>query len=162
MQEVFYKTNFNLEWPVNDFDAAQNYLQEDNMTEYLLDSLHDDGKFSEDEIAKIKHIEWNLRDEQSGYILLTATEVLSNVMLDAISDWVSGQNSDGLGEGFEQQPFAEYIEENDYGYEDDEYYQEDNYHMASFDWQNNDYKFKRISTPNAIHESYHVKRIDEI
>jgi hypothetical protein len=44
-----------------------------------------------------------------------------------ISEWISGQNSDGLGEGFEQQSFAE-IEGDD---------ENDDWAMASFDWQTN-------------------------
>lgn len=155
MGTVYYKTNFNLVCPVNDMAEAQNYLQEDDMTKYLIDSLRYD-KVDEQEIAKISNIYWALRDEQSGYILLTTTDVLPMNVLDKISDWVSGQNSDGLGEGFEQQPFAEYRDEY---YDDEDEYSE--YNMASFDWETNDYKFKRVSSPHAIIEN-HVFRIDEL
>jgi len=154
MKEIFYKTNFSLEWPVNDFDAAHDYLVEEDMTVYLIDNLKYE-KVSEDEINKIVKIEWNLTDEQSGYILLITTDVLPMNVLDKISDWVSGQNSDGLGEGFEQQPFAE--TEDDY-YDDEDYDRE--YHMSSFDWKTNKYKFKRISNLNAVSEN-HILKIDE-
>ena len=56
------------------------------------------------------------------------------------------QNSDGLGEGFEQQSFASYEIEDDYncGYDEDEYI-EPEYVMASFDWETNDYEFTLVT-----------------
>jgi len=142
---IYYKTNFKLEHPVVDYYAARDYLLDDDMTKYLVDELHY-NKVKEEEIAKVQSIEWHLRDEQSGYILLTTTDVLPNNILNMISTWVSGQNSDGLGESFEQQDFAVYDED-------------DCYDMASFDWQTNKYQFKRVSSPYSITESYNTGEI---
>jgi len=160
-KEIYYKTDFKLEWPVNDLEAAQEYLLEDDMTKYLIDSLRDDN-VNEKEISKIKDIKWKLQNVQSGYILLTTTDILPNNILNMISEWVSGQNSDGLGEGFEQQDFAECIEEDGYYDDEDEYYEEDSYHMASFDWKTNKYQFRRVTSPYSLRENYHVMRVDEM
>ena len=150
-KEIYYKTDFSLECPVNDYNAAREYLLEDDMTKYLVDSLRDDN-VKEEEIMKIKNIQWKLQDTQSGYILLTTTDVLPNNVLSMISEWVSGQNSDGLGEGFEQQDFAEYNPEDYYSYDDE-------YCMASFDWKTNKYLFRRVSSPYSLRESYDLNRI---
>ena len=93
----------------------------------------------------ISSIKWNLTDIDSGNITFKANRELTNEELDWVSNWVSGQNSDGLGEGFEQQDFAnynvgEYDRYSDY-YDDSE----EEWVMASFDWQTNDYKFERIN-----------------
>lgn len=135
-----YRTYFKLTAPVNDFESAYKYLREDNMTTYLLDD--DRCKSCKDDIH---YIRWTLVDDESGYIDLETFRELSEEELDKISDWVSGQNSDGLGEGFEQQDFAYYLDEEfvdeDDSYEDDE----SNYIMSSFDWRTNKYKFELIS-----------------
>lgn len=70
---------------------------------------------------------------------------LTDAELKQLGDEVSGQNSDGLGEGFEQQPFAEGEREDDGYYDDnDEWVEEDDFVMVSFDWQTNDHVFTRI------------------
>ena len=95
-----YETSFNLEAPVNNFGAAQEYLDEDDMVQYLDESRCSAAK-------DIGSIVWILDDEQSGKIRVTAKRELTEEELDQLSDWILGQNSDGLGEGFEQQDFAE-------------------------------------------------------
>lgn len=146
---VTYRTYFHLTAPVIDFDDAKNYLSEDDMTVYL----NQDSRRPSSLQGAINHIEWILRDEQSGYIELEATRELDSQELEWISDWVSGQNSDGLGEGFEQQDFAyydvsEYNNGSRYSYYDDDDYEEDeeDWVMASFDWQSNAYKFELVSS----------------
>lgn len=133
---IRYETNFTLLEPVIDFDAATAYLAEDRMLDY----------FDDKSIAKkLESIDWVLSDEQSGKIIVLANEALSEDECAIISRWISGQNSDGLGEGFEQQDFAEYDENrfDEYGNKvniwdlDDDY--EENWVMASFDWQTNAY-----------------------
>jgi len=126
-----YGTSFTLTNPVNDYNAASDYLQADDMTQYLINDL-DYLDLSHLE-GKIKEIKWVLEDELNGYIILYTTEPLAQEDLDKISEWISGQCSDGLGEGFEQQPFAEVQ-----SYDGDEYDTD----MASFDWETNDYKLK--------------------
>lgn len=129
-----YRTYFKLEAPVSDISEAQDYLSEDDMTRYLK------GNYPEldDYIISIK---WVLRDEDSGYIELETNRAFTDDELSKISEWVSGQNSDGLGEGFEQQDFACYRDEN---YADEDDYYEDDYVMASFDWRTNEYKFELV------------------
>ena len=139
-----YRTYFKLTASVNDFEEARNYLSEDDMTQYLKEDYRCPSSLQ----GVVISIDWILRDEQSGYIELKTNRELDDKELEWISDWVSGQNSDGLGEGFEQQDFACY-NANDYNsyysdYEDED--SDDDYVMASFDWQTNDYKFELISS----------------
>lgn len=136
-----YRTYFRLEAPVNDISEARDYLSSDDMTQYMkydkrIPFFH-----------KINNIKWILTDESSGHIDLETSQELTDDELSNVSDWVSGQNSDGLGEGFEQQSFACYEDNDYYGYNEDEDYDdyEDNFVMASFDWRTNDYKFELIS-----------------
>lgn len=129
-----YRTYFKLEAPVLDISEAQDYLSMDDMTEILK------GHYPKlaDYIINIK---WILKDEDSGYIELETSREFTDSELSEMSDWVSGQNSDGLGEGFEQQDFACYRDEN-HDYEDD--YYDDDYIEASFDWKTNEYKFELV------------------
>lgn len=135
---VVYRTYFNLVAPVIDFEAAADYLSEDDMSVYL----KGDNRIPQSARDSVVSIDWILRDEQSGYIDLKSERELSTEELKAISNWVSGQNSDGLGEGFEQQEFAQYINEDDNDYDEDEDCYDNNYIMASFDWQSNEYLFE--------------------
>lgn len=138
---MIYRTYFKLDYPVLDINDAQEYLSEDDMTEYL----KDDNRISKSTRNNVTNISWILQDEQSGYIELETKVELSDLELMSISNWVSGQNSDGLGEGFEQQGFANY---QDYEYdvdEDDFGYDSNGWVMASFDWRTNDYKFELVS-----------------
>lgn len=97
-----YETTFRLEYPVNDEEAASEYLLEDDMITYLWSD--DRYNITKDMVTKV---EWLLEDDQSGIIRVYAKRELTDEELDQISKWISGQNSDGLGEGFEQQDFAE-------------------------------------------------------
>ena len=145
MKNYVYKTKFNLTNPVNDFDAAQEYLSDDDMSEYLKDDISGYDKAKCEALglhaSDIISIDWVLTSDQDGEIILTTNKELSPQELAHISSWVSGQNSDGLGEGFEQQAFAEIYDEDEYGDPDP-----DSYDMASFDWQTNDYLFKLVKT----------------
>lgn len=137
-----YRTYFKLEAPVNDLNDARDYLSSDDMTQYMKYDTR-----VKDFYHKIDKIEWILTDESSGHIDLETSQELTDDELSNVSSWVSGQNSDGLGEGFEQQSFACYEDNDYYGYNEDEDYDdyEDNFVMASFDWRTNDYKFELIS-----------------
>lgn len=148
-----YRTNFNLTYPVNDFDAAYSYLTEDDMTEYLLDD--DRG------CSKVESIRWELVDEQSGYIEVITNELLTDDEKKNISDWIRGQNSDGLGEGFEQQRFAEYQEEEDWYDEDEDEYYEGEWVSASFDWSTNPYRLTLIDPDDVKSDTKAPKKIVE-
>ena len=145
--DIKYRTPFRLVDCVTDLDAAQEYLTEDDMTEYLKEDLDDSCTYFKLPMAhlrdKIEHIEWHLTSENEGYIELITSEEIPQSELDQISEWVSGQCSDGLGEGFEQQDFANYENPDWCGNRYDEGDCEDMWVMASFDWQTNEYKFSR-------------------
>lgn len=137
-----YQTRFNLLAAVLDIDAAQAYLSEADMLEY----------FNNEAIKrKLKSIDWILEDDVSGYIEVIANEELSDDELEEIADYIKGQNSDGLGEGFSSQDFANY-DANLYNlsgeeireYEDDDY--EEDWIMASFDWESNDYALELVES----------------
>lgn len=134
-----YRTYFNLTNAVNDFEEARKYLTEDNMTAYL----KGDSRIPEDVRSVVDNIVWILKDIASGYIELIANRSLSTQELESISKFVSGQNSDGLGEGFEQQDFACYEDEGLVGYEGEEW--DNEMITASFDWQTNNYLFEKVS-----------------
>ncbi len=133
-----YRTKFSLEASVNDFEAARDYLKQDEMKPYL----KNDKRCSEETYSKIISIDWILKDESSGYIELKTESELTTDELDKISSWVRGQNSDGIGAGFSEQEFACYEDEGLTGYEGDNW--DNEYVMASFDWQSNEYKFELV------------------
>lgn len=108
--KYLYDTNFKLNAEVNDFDEASNYLTEDDMTVYL----KDDNDIPISVREAVVHIEWELLGNDYGKIHLTTTRKLDEKELEYISDYVKGQNSDGLGEGFEQQDFADHYDEDAY------------------------------------------------
>jgi hypothetical protein len=77
---------------------AQDYLTQDNMTKYLDEPLQ----------GVVEHIQWHLHgDGHKYYVEAFVNRELTDDELKQLADWTSGQNSDGLGEGFEQQEFAE-------------------------------------------------------
>lgn len=111
-----YTTAGSLTNPVNDLAAARAYLVQEDMSQYAPDGL------------PIHSICWDLTNDSSWKVTVVTERELTADESATLSDWILGQNSDGLGEGFEQQPFAE---EDD---EDDEYC----VIMSSFDWQANE------------------------
>lgn len=115
--KICYITDFTLSFPVNDIDAADEYLQDDVMLDYF-----DEGPLKD----KLISIEWYMKNDYQGYITVASTEELTREELDEISEFISGQNSDGLGEGFSQQDFAEV-----------DIYGEPQ--QATFDWEANEY-----------------------
>lgn len=135
-----YITNFNLTENVNNLIDAQYYLTENDMTVYLKNDIKDESFRN-----KIEHIEWDLRNEYSGIIKVITNDKLTDKESNFISEWIYGQNADGIGEGFEQQPFA-YYRDNSWNRADswDDDYEEGDYIMASFDWQTNEYKLEFV------------------
>lgn len=138
-----YQTTFYLLADVLDLDEAQAYLEEDNMLYY----------FDNEEIKrKLQSMTWHLVDCGSGYIEVIANEELSENELEEISEYIKGQNSDGIGEGFEQQDFASYDAAllNDRGEIDDSLLYDDDYEedwvMASFDWNSNYYVLELVES----------------
>lgn len=129
---LIYRTDFYLSHPVSDLEGAREYLEEDEMVNYA----RSDMRIPKSGRDKLEEITWLLTFEDHGYIRVRTNNYLTEKESKAISEWISGQCSDGLGEGFEQN-FT--WSDDDYYDEDDEYY-EDTYEMCSFDWQTNDYE----------------------
>ena len=134
-ETIVYSTNFYLTNPVNDFDAADEYLHEDDMTKYLKLDL----SLSAGARDKVTSIEWQMTTEEKGKIIVVANSCLSESESKEISEWISGQNSDGLGESFEGQDFACYQDRDYYDNWDEDWY-DDEYIVASFDWETNNYE----------------------
>lgn len=149
-----YRTKFNLVYPVKDYKDATDYLK--RSSRIVSNALKGDSSILGEDSSNVKSIEWVLEDEyypDNGYIELITYEKLEPSTLSKISEWVRGQNSDGLGEGFEQQQFAERIvgpdgeviepdkEENYYDLAEEEnsgY----SWEMASFCWKSDSYEFE--------------------
>lgn len=126
----FYLTNSLANW--DNYYDAKDYLAEDNMRKYLNEyNISDEG-----ELEKIKEINWVLEDFEGGKIYVKTSDNISAKTQTELSDWISGQNSDGLGEGFEQQPFAEIYDET-FSEDEDDYW--DSLEYCSFDWRTNKY-----------------------
>ena len=137
-----YRTSGHLKATVNDVAAAQAYLTQDDMTQYVAGD--EDIAFSD----AVLHLEWQLQGNGYDYhIVMFTRRVLTEAELKAMSEWCSGQNSDGLGEGFEQQAFAEIADEcgdcwncrNGYSCED-----ESSFGMCSFDWETNELPWVKV------------------
>lgn len=158
-----YETKFKLTHPVNDLEAARKYLTEDPMIQYLDDyDLQRAGdpksiRGLSFEDGHITAIDWDLQTAASGVIRVTANRELLPVELVALSSWIKGQCSDGLGEGFEQKDFATHFDQEGYnrdweefcntGDDDAEEIDEDCYYAeSSFDWRTNDYKLELVSS----------------
>ena len=120
---MIYRTTFKLLAPVTDVEKANKYLHEDDMTQFIDSDLED----------FVIHIEWNLTNTMQGYVEVQTSDIVSIDILERISEWIKGQNSDGLGESFEQQDFALHYHEDT-----------DDYSNACFDWYTNDYELKPV------------------
>jgi hypothetical protein len=99
MEKYLYRTYFDLSDNIPDehWMEARKYLDEDNMANYLPDELSE----------KIILIQYDLITNNKGFINIISNVLLTQEELIALKDELDGQNSDGLGEGFEQQEFAE-------------------------------------------------------
>lgn len=99
MEKYLYRTYFDLSDNIPDehWMEARKYLNEDNMANYLPDELSE----------KIILIQYDLITNNKGFINIISNALLTQEELIALKDELDGQNSDGLGEGFEQQEFAE-------------------------------------------------------
>ena len=142
MTQYIYQTDFYLMAEVNDYEDAKAYLEEENMLYFFYDSTFD---------SKLDSIYWKLDNEYSGRVIVTANQELNDLELKKLSDFILAQNADGLGEGFEQQDFANYDAAliDDYGNENSELAWADDYEedwvMASFDWKHNEYPLTLVS-----------------
>lgn len=126
-----YGCKFKLTNPVNDIRKAQKYLDDDYSSMLRIFNDETDEYGDNDPIIDWR---WYLKDENSGFFLYQTYRELTPVEIKNLGEVTLGQASDGLGEGFSQQPFALYDVEYNAGSYDDEY--EDTV-MAEFDWEDN-------------------------
>ena len=117
---VTYRAEGRLTNPVTDLQAARAYLDEPMETFLCWDDQVDLR-------AAVHTIRWDLISVSTWQVMVVTNQALDADQLTRLSEWISGQNSDGLGEGFEQQPFAEHEGEDD----------DDDWEMSSFDWGDN-------------------------
>ncbi len=115
---------------LKDVKLAQEYLMSDPMAQYLDPPLNE----------VVVRLQWHLdSDGYNYYIEAICNRELTDDELKQLASEVSGQNSDGLGEGFEQQDFATVYGDAD-RWGDAEYVG-----MCSFDWETNDSTFVRVN-----------------
>lgn len=107
------------------FGQADAYLQSDDMKQYVDEPLR----------QKLISVEWNLAGTDEGTIDVEANQELTDDELAELSDWIKGQCSDGLGEGFESCEFAQLYDYNPWG-------GEEWVGAVNFDWRRNNYKLR--------------------
>lgn len=114
-------------YPAN-VEAAQAYLA----------GYGDMASFVPDELGGVvTGARWFLGDDgYSWSVTIAASRELTEGEREELSAWIRGQNSDGIGEAFEQQPFAE-LDEID---EDDD----EGWCMISFDWASNKCELRKV------------------
>lgn len=149
MPTYTYSTPFEFTNPLPDgkaFHDARRYLDSSNVPTKDCPSMSYFLRKSVPEAEKLGlNVAWRLGSPEGGSIEVESPEELEPETLSKISRWISGQNSDGLGEGFEQQDFAIIDDGDDRSWDDDEDYDpydpwsDDGTECVSFDWQDNDY-----------------------
>lgn len=104
-------------WENCDYDISSEQLTEhqelleERMKEYQLNNGEGMEQFfdaNKDVQSKLKSIVWNFEKHDGKLYGVTTANLTGEIDDKGISDlknWISGQNSDGLGEGFEQQDF---------------------------------------------------------
>ena len=125
-----YRASGKLTEPVNDLSAARTYLKAEEMGGMTQFVKHASYPGLEE---VVHHIEWDLLNEDAWQVTVVTHHELTPAQSAGLSEWISGQNSDGLGEGFEQQPFAEHGSDND-----------EEWSTSSFDWLHNPCTLKLI------------------
>ena len=101
---LLYKTDFKLSAPIKeeDFEIAFNYLVEDEMANYVDDEVKEN-------LISMRYV---LTQLDRGTVFIVAKRELTERELEILKQEIEGQNSDGLGEGFCSQDFAEHETDN--------------------------------------------------
>ena len=84
-------------------DKFEDYLDGDDMAKYF------DSDDNAEVAAKLQSMDWSFVDinyELFGKVAVVLSEDISEEGIQDLKDYITGQNSDGLGEGFEQQDIA--------------------------------------------------------
>ncbi len=116
-----YRLDFELSEPLRDesFYEAQDYLHDFDMTQYFVCEYRSPEQQALKDV--LAHVEWDLDNLSEGHVDIITSSPLSDKQIAMIYDEICGQNSDGLGEGFEQQDFACWTETEESG---EGYYEE--------------------------------------
>lgn len=141
---IRYRTTGTLTGTIEPENVAQAmaYLVQDDMTQYLLDPTWGEQEL----IGVVEHVRWQLNpDGHTWYVEALTTRELTEGENRALAQWVSGQNSDGLGEGFEQQDFAWNKCEGCEACDENPWDDCGEGVMTSFDWQTNELSWERVS-----------------
>lgn len=127
----FYGCPFELDASVSDIRQAQRYLDDDIqfMLQIFNERTTDSTGAMDDPIINWR---WKLTSKDSGYFVYETYRKLTDQEIDNLGECTLGQASDGLGEGFAQQDFANYTVYHRGRDGDDDY--EDTV-MASFKWK---------------------------
>ena len=101
---LLYKTDFKLSAPIKeeDFESAFDYLVEDEMANYVDDEVK----------TSLISMRYVLTQLDRGAVFIVAKRELTEKELAILKQEIEGQNSDGLGEGFCSQDFAEHETDN--------------------------------------------------
>ena len=76
-------------------------------------------EIAQENIPTIIDLNFTLKSEDA-IMTVTYSEEPTNDILEKTKDWITGQYSDGWGEGLEQQSFSSYEDEDEIEYEDEE------------------------------------------
>lgn len=106
-----YQTNFTLTHAVNDYEEAKAFLDEAN-DEGITDTLQSDitfdseyGDAPNDFSDKIESVRWSLDTANTGHITLQTNTALTEEEKTYISEWINGQQTQGIGDDFKEEPF---------------------------------------------------------
>ena len=106
-------------------------IQEVGGLAYYLDDRYPEAK---EKVRDIRIGVMELEGEVVGLAVVRAIEELSQQGIEEIKDYLTGQYSDGWGEGFEQRPIKEWREEVEY----EEYDEEEDDYYTCIDYENHE------------------------
>lgn len=115
---TYERGDYGIEWdnPI-EYDGRKAYCYRgdiENAFDKYNDGDEDIGRYfhgMETAKAKIASAEWRFEAVDGclyGRVDVALSEPLTDEEIESVKDWISGQNSDGLGEGFEQQEIRTY------------------------------------------------------
>lgn len=81
----------------NEDDASKQYAADIYLPDY-----YNDNSVIKEKLVSMKWGICEINDTPYGYVDVVLNAPLNDSEVDELKDWISGQNSDGLGEGFEQ------------------------------------------------------------
>lgn len=122
-------------------------IQEEGGLAYYLDDRYPEAK---EKVRDIRIGVMELEGEVVGLAVVRAIEELSQQGIEEIKDYLTGQYSDGWGEGFEQRPIEEWQEEveyEEYDEEEEDYYtytDYENYELCLSFWSYRDWEIRLL------------------